>query len=82
MGQCLNDEKVDKYRQVVTQAYKDTFQENFEVPSATITKKCVSNIQCLAGDICYQGACQGYISSMKEIKDTHERYMAAKAATS
>ena len=78
MGQCLSDEKVAKYRTVVTQAYKETFAEDIEVP-ASVTKKCVSNIQCLAGDICYQGACQSYISAMKEIKDTHERYMAAKA---
>ena len=79
MGQCISDEKVDRYRKAATQAYKEAFPETVEVP-APVSKKCVSNIQCLAGDICYQGACQGYITAMKEIKDTHERYMAAKAA--
>ena len=79
MGQCLSDEKVAKYRAAASELYKNTFSDNIEVPVAQV-KKCVSNIQCVAGDICYQGGCQNYIPAMKEIKDTHDRYMAAKAA--
>ena len=80
MGQCLSDEKVAKYRAAASELYKMTFADNIEVPSAS-SKKCVSNIQCLAGDICYQGLCQSYIPAMEEIKITHNRYMAAKAAS-
>ena len=78
MGQCLSDEKVARYRLAATQAYKEILG-SVELPSVK-AKKCVSNIQCLSGDICYQGVCQNYLPAMKEIKDTHERYMAAKAA--
>ena len=80
MGQCLSDQKVAKYRAAATELYKQTFADNIEVP-ATSEKKCVSNIQCVAGDICYQGLCQNFIPAMKEIKDTHDRYLAAKAAS-
>ena len=79
MGQCLSDEKVAKYRLAATQAYKEILG-SVELPTVE-SKKCVSNIQCLSGDICYQGVCQNYLPAMKEIKDTHERYMAAKAAS-
>ena len=78
MGQCLSDEKVAKYRLAAAQAYKEILG-SVELPTVE-SKKCVSNIQCLSGDICYQGVCQNYLPAMKEIKDTHERYMVAKAA--
>ena len=79
MGQCLSDEKIAKYRQAAAQAYKDILG-SVEIPVVQ-AKKCVSNIQCLSGDICYQGVCQDYIPAMKEITYNHERYMAAKAAS-
>ena len=63
-GTCMSDERADLYRQAVSKAFTDNFGR-VEVKSETI--KCVSNVQCVAGDICYQGKCQGYQGAMVEI---------------
>ena len=74
----MSDEKAHSYRQAVSKAFTEHFG-TVEVKSASAAK-CVSNVQCVAGDICYQGACQGYSEAMEKIKASHEEYLAKKQA--
>ena len=52
-GGCLSDEAVAIYRSEVSNIYNNQFSAViFTMPSIE-EKKCVSNSQCLAGEMCY-----------------------------
>ncbi len=67
-GACLSDETFSNYRKEVQASYIKNFGgEKVEIQA----KKCVSNIQCTPGDMCYNGVCQEYGKAMDEIKQKH-----------
>ena len=78
-GACLSDQRAAAYRQQVQQVFIDNFG-NVEI-SKLPEMKCVSNVHCVAGDICYQGKCQGYEEATQLINQRHEEYKTKKLAT-
>ena len=58
-GKCLNDAKVDQYRVAASKAYEEAFGAQSQEVSFG-ARKCVTESQCIAGDICHMGACQSY----------------------
>jgi hypothetical protein len=64
-GACISSESVTRYRMEASKTYANYFGET-EIPVQK-ARSCVTETQCIAGDICFDGQCLEYFSAESAI---------------
>ena len=77
-GACLSSSSVALYQQEVSQAFVARFGE-IEIPVQT-SRQCVTDTQCIAGDLCFDGSCLPFFTAEREIMSKVARHMELKAS--